>query len=112
MWDGNYWSDYIGWDMTGDGVGDNPYESNSVVDHIFWRYPVAKVLYTSPSLQLLWMLEKQFPVFDIPKVADNRPAMMPWHGNWEELNEKYSSYVPGRIYGEIEKLPHVPGRGR
>ena len=112
VWDGNYWSDYIGWDMTGDGVGDNPYESNSVVDHIFWRYPVAKVLYTSPSLQLLWMLEKQFPVFDIPKVADNRPAMMPWHGNWEELNEKYSSYVPGRIYGEIEKLPHVPGRGR
>ncbi|NOY64494.1 MAG: nitrous oxide reductase family maturation protein NosD [Nitrospirae bacterium] len=31
-WDGNYWSDYLGWDMTGDGIGDVPYESNTVVD--------------------------------------------------------------------------------
>jgi hypothetical protein len=72
---------------------------------------MAKVLYTSPSLQMLWMLEKQFPVFDVPKVVDSKPAMSPLHANWAELKEKYSSYTPERIYGEIEKMPHLPGGG-
>jgi nitrous oxidase accessory protein len=108
-WDHNYWSDYIGWDLTGDGIGDSHYESNSVVDYILWRYPLAKVLYTSPALQMLWMLEKQFPVFEVPRVVDSRPAMAPLHGNWQELMAEYSSYTPERIYGEIEKMPHMPG---
>ncbi|MBW1865052.1 MAG: hypothetical protein JRI64_05330, partial [Deltaproteobacteria bacterium] len=112
VWDGNYWSDYIGWDTTGDGTGDYSYESNSIVDHIIWRYPLAKVLYSSPSLQMLWMLEKQFPLFDIPKVVDNKPLMVPLHDEWIELMETYSDYKPDRIYGEIEKLEHVPGGTR
>ncbi len=111
-WDGNYWSDYIGWDISGDGTGDYSYESNSIVDHILWRYPLAKLLYSSPSLQMLWMLEKQFPLFDVPKVVDNRPQMMPLHSDWEDLRAEYADYTPERIYGEIEKLPHVPGSGR
>ena len=111
-WDGNYWSDYIGWDTTGDGIGDYSYESNSIVDHIIWRYPLAKLLYSSPSLQMLWMLEKQFPLFDIPKVVDSKPRMVPLHDEWAELMETYSDYEPERIYGEIDKLEHVPGGGR
>ena len=96
--------------MTGDGTGDHAYESNSVVDYILWRYPLAKVLYSSPSLQLLWMLEKQFPLLEVPKVVDNKPSMSPLHGNWQELKDKYP-YTPERFYGEIEKLPHMPGGG-
>ncbi len=110
-WDNNYWSDYIGWDMTGDGIGDTQYESNSVVDHILWRYPMAKLLYASASLQMLWMLEKQFPVFEVPKVVDAKPRMSPLHADWKELRDKYSSYTPERIYGEIEKMSHFPGGG-
>jgi len=109
IWDSNYWSDYIGWDMTGDGKGDVNYESNTVVDFILWKFPLAKMLYTSPSLQMLWMLEKQFPVFEVPKVIDGKPAMSPLHANWKELRDKYASYTPERIYGEIEKMPHMPG---
>jgi nitrous oxidase accessory protein len=109
VWDSNYWSDYIGWDMTGDGKGDVHYESNTVVDFILWKFPLAKMLYTSPSLQMLWMLEKQFPVFEVPKVIDGQPAMSPLHVNWKELSDKYASYTPERIYGEIEKMPHMPG---
>jgi nitrous oxidase accessory protein len=109
-WNNNYWSDYLGWDMTADGIGDHPYESNSVVDYILWRYPMAKVLYSSPSLQLLWVLEKQFPLFEVPRVVDNKPTMSPLHANWKDLRHKYP-YAPERIYGEIEKLPHLPGGG-
>jgi hypothetical protein len=61
---------------------------------------------------MLWMLEKQFPLFDVPKVVDNRPQMMPLHSDWEDLRAEYADYTPERIYGEIEKLPHVPGSGR
>jgi nitrous oxidase accessory protein len=107
-WNKNYWSDYIGWDMTGDGTGDYPYESNSVVDYILWRYPMAKVLYASPSLQMLWVLEKQFPLFAVPRVVDSSPSMSPFHGNWQELKNKYP-HTSKRFFGEIEKLPHVPG---
>lgn len=107
-WNNNYWSDYIGWDMAGDGIGDYTYESNSVVDHILWKYPLAKVLYTSPSLRLLWMIEKQFPLFEVSKIVDHKPTMAPFHSNWKDLKELYPS-DPQRIYGEIEKLPHLPG---
>lgn len=107
-WTNNYWSDYLGWDMTGDGLGDVAYESNTVVDHLLWRYPLAKVLYTSPSLQLLWMLEKQFPVIEVPRVVDHTPAMRPFHADWRKLEAEYPA-APGRIYGDIQKLPHVPG---
>jgi nitrous oxidase accessory protein len=110
-WNKNYWSDYVGWDMTGDGIGDYPYESNSVVDFIFWNYPMAKILYTSPALQMLWVLEKQFPLFKIPRVVDNQPSMSPLHGNWIALKNRYPD-SPKRFYGEIEKLPHVPGGTR
>jgi nitrous oxidase accessory protein len=111
FWENNYWSDYIGWDMTGDSIGDFPYESNTVVDHIFWRYPVAKVLFASPALHLLWMIEKQFPLLKVPRVVDRSPAMLPLHSEWKEVKERYSSYEPERIYGRIEKLPHLPGGG-
>jgi len=107
-WDNNYWSDYLGWDMTGDGIGDVPYESNTVVDYMLWRYPVLKVLYASASLQMLWLVEKQFPVLDVPKVIDRKPSMRIFHNNWELLSQKYP-YAPERYYGQIQKLPHLPG---
>lgn len=103
-WNNNYWSDYLGWDMNSDGKGDAPYESNSIVDHIFWRYPIAKLLFASPSLQVLWMLEKQFPLLDVPKIVDNKPSMLPLHAKWKEMLTKYSSYAPERYYGELEKI--------
>ena len=58
-----------------------------------------------------WLKEKQFPVFEVPKVIDSRPKMTPLHADWKDLKDKYSSYTPERIYGDIEKLPHMPGGG-
>ncbi|NIP42086.1 MAG: copper-binding protein, partial [Gammaproteobacteria bacterium] len=34
---GNYWSDYLGWDMNADGIGDRPYEPNDGVDRMLWK---------------------------------------------------------------------------
>jgi nitrous oxidase accessory protein len=105
-WNSNYWSDYIGWDMTGDRVGDAPYESSSVIDHIFWRYPAAKVLFASPAMQMLWMLERQFPIITVPKVVDKKPAMTPLHPDWREIRKKYP-YTAERYYGDVDKFQIV-----
>lgn len=104
QWDNNYWSDYLGWDMTEDGIGDIPYESNTMVDHILWRYPLAKILYSSPALQVLWLIEKQFPFIKVPKVVDRKPSMVPFHDKWKEVALRYP-YKPVRYYGDIDKIP-------
>ncbi|KJU84958.1 hypothetical protein MBAV_002847 [Candidatus Magnetobacterium bavaricum] len=55
------------------------------------------------------MLEKQFPVINVPKVIDNMPAMQPFHANWKELLDGYARYVPAKYYGDVEKLANMPG---
>lgn len=103
-WDYNYWSDYLGWDMNADGVGDVAYESNTIVDHIFWRYPAAKLLYASASFQMLWMLDKQFTLLKVPRVLDNKPAMAPLHKDWQALKVKYP-YRPEKNDGDAGAIP-------
>lgn len=107
-WDGNFWSDYMGWDAGQDGRGDIPYESNTLVDALLWRYPAAKLLLFSPSLQFLWMVEKQFPILRAPRIVDLAPAMNPMFPRWSEVIAAHPGR-PAKYYGEMEKLPHMPG---
>jgi nitrous oxidase accessory protein len=74
---GNYWSDYLGWDLSGDGVGDQPYEPNDAVDRLFWMYPMARVLMNSPSVQLLRWVQRAFPILRPSGVQDSAPLMRP-----------------------------------
>ena len=50
---GNHWSNYLGWDRDGDGLGDVPYEANDMVDRLTWRHPSIKLLLASPAVQAL-----------------------------------------------------------
>ena len=74
---GNYWSDYIGWDLAGDGIGDVPHEPNDAVDRLFWTYPMARILMNSPAVQLLRWVQREFPVLRPPGVTDSAPLMRP-----------------------------------
>jgi len=84
MWDGNYWSNYLGWDRKGRGIGDVPYVANDIVDRLMWRVPMVKLLLNSPAIQTLRMIAQQFPVLRAPSVVDNRPLMRPQHPSWRQ----------------------------
>ncbi len=72
---GNYWSDYVGWDQDGDGVGEIPYRVDSLTAVLIHRYPGAVLLLRSPILELLSHLEAQMPILRVPTVVDPWPAI-------------------------------------
>lgn len=74
---GNYWTDYLGWDLDANGIGDKPYQPIDGVDHILWKYPTAKILLNSPAIQTLRWVQEQFPVLRPPGVKDSYPRMNP-----------------------------------
>ena len=86
---GNHWSNYLGWDRNGDGVGDVRYEANDMVDRLSWRYPSMKLLLASPAVQALRLVGQQFPVLRVPSVVDPKPRMVPTHKNWSEWRGKH-----------------------
>ncbi|WLH77132.1 nitrous oxide reductase family maturation protein NosD [Pseudomonas sp. FP2335] len=72
---GNFWSDYLGWDRNGDGLGDVVYEPNDNVDRLLWLYPQVRLLMNSPGIELLRWVQRAFPVMKSPGVMDSHPLM-------------------------------------
>lgn len=86
---GNYWSNYSGWDQNGDGRGDVPYEANDVVDRLNWQYPLLKLLLSSPSIQALRFAARQFPLLRAPSIVDKNPRMHPLNQDWRKWSDKH-----------------------
>jgi nitrous oxidase accessory protein len=74
---GNYWSDNPSFDLDGDGLGDGPYRPNDIVDTVLWTAPQAKVLTTSPAVQIIRWAQAQFPSLLPGGVIDSKPLMAP-----------------------------------
>jgi nitrous oxidase accessory protein len=81
---GNYWSNYLGWDRNGDGIGDVRYEANDIVDRLTWQYPSMKLLMASPAIQTLRLVSQQFPLIRAPSVVDEKPQMQPSFSHWRD----------------------------
>ena len=74
---GNFWSDNIAFDIDGDGIADQAYKPNDLVDQIVWRHPLAKLLLNSPSVQVLKWAQSEFPGIHPGGVNDKAPLMSP-----------------------------------
>lgn len=72
---GNYWSNYLGWDMNHDQIGDTVFEPNDNIDRLLWLYPQARLLMDSPAILLLRWVQRLFPVLKSPGVRDSFPLM-------------------------------------
>jgi nitrous oxidase accessory protein len=79
VWDseqgGNYWSDYVGWDRNGDGLGDRPHHPTDISSYLVQRFPAIRLVLHSPAMALLRGLESRFPVIRPPGVREPRPLM-------------------------------------
>jgi nitrous oxidase accessory protein len=72
---GNYWSDNSAFDIDDNGIADQIYKPNDLVDQIVWRHPLAKLLLNSPSVQVLKWAQSEFPGIHPGGVTDSHPMM-------------------------------------
>ena len=75
---GNYWSDYRGFDENNDGIGDIPYVSEKLFEHIIDRNKALRILIYSPVTMAIEFASEAFPVIKpIPKLKDELPLLKP-----------------------------------
>ena len=73
---GNYWSDYGGFDKDADGIGDFPYRSEKLFDSLADTYPELRLFSFSPATQALNFASAAFPSLrPDPKLIDDAPLM-------------------------------------
>ena len=78
QWDGNFWSDYTGVDVNGDGRGEAPYRAERFFDGLMDHEPLLRALLYSPAVQTLEFAATTFPIVrPEPKFVDARPRFAP-----------------------------------
>ena len=77
VFEGNYWSDYTGYDLNKDGVGDVPYRPVKLFSYIVNRTPETIILLRSMFMDIIDFSEKVSPVFTPDNLIDAKPRMKP-----------------------------------
>lgn len=76
-WQQNYWSDYEGYDLDTDGVGDVAHKIQNVFEYLEGNYPRLRLYFNSPAAQALATAEKTFPIIKSSALADPMPKIKP-----------------------------------
>ncbi len=71
----NYWSEYTGYDLNKDGIGDVPYRPVKLFSYIVNQTPETLILLRSLFVDIINFSEKVSPVFTPDDLVDNKPVM-------------------------------------
>lgn len=74
---GNYWSDYDGYDLDDDGIGDVPFKIQNVFHYLEGQYPNIRLYLYSPASQALAAASSAFPIMEVSQEKDVAPLMRP-----------------------------------
>lgn len=76
LFEGNRWSDYVGYDLDGDGYGDIPHAPRLLSRGVLDRRPEARFFEGTPAAALLDFLGAAFPMWSPPPLySDARPRL-------------------------------------
>lgn len=73
----NFWSNYTGYDLDKNGIGDVPYRPVKLFSYIVNRTPETIILLRSLFIDIIDFSEKVSPVFTPDNLMDNNPKMKP-----------------------------------
>ena len=74
--EGNYWSDYAGYDQDGNGVGEIAYKSESLFESIIDARPELRMFVYSPVSKAIELASEAFPLMKPkPKLTDEYPLI-------------------------------------
>ncbi len=76
-YNGNYWSEYTGYDLNRDGTGDVPYQPVKLYSYIVDRSDASIILLRSFFIDLLNYAEKVAPAITPASLVDSSPLMKP-----------------------------------
>ncbi len=73
--DQNYWSNYTGYDLDRNGIGDIPYRPVKLFSYVVNRTPEAIIMLRSLFIDIIDFSEKVSPVFTPDNLVDKAPKM-------------------------------------
>jgi nitrous oxidase accessory protein len=75
---GNFWSDYVGYDANGDGIGDVSYRSEDLSEQLMSSWPILQLYRFSVAESAVDFGARAVPVFRAdPKLVDPAPLVEP-----------------------------------
>ncbi len=101
---GNYYSDYAGYDLDGDGVGDTVHRLQDAFEYLEGNRPLLALFLFSAAADALALAEKSFPLVPSSEERDRAPRMKPVSGMkvtfrsaGEEVVERSPSLAAGSL---------------
>jgi nitrous oxidase accessory protein len=95
---GNYWSDYRGYDLDGNGLGDIPHKIQNIFQVLETKIPEIRYYLFSPAAEILEIAEQALPILELGTETDQRPLFRPVKNEnipWSKTQEM--ALIPNRF---------------